>query len=201
MGLLGHALAQRAGMDYGMLLHERILTPLDMSSTADTVYSDMKNRLANGHDQTLAPVAGWDLPTLAGAGALLSSVNDQLNYLEMLLGARPSPLSAALATTLATRRPMDDGNETGLAWVISGASDNQLIWHNGGTGGYRSFLGFVPAKGIGIVALSNTATEVGVDDIAAHLLNQDVKLAEPPKVRVAVAVDPDIYDGYVGTTL
>lgn len=198
MGLLGHALARHADTDYGSLLHERILAPLDMLSTADTVYPDMKNRLANGHDQTLAPVAGWDLPTLAGAGALLSSVNDQLNYLELLLGARPSPLQAALATTLATRRPTGENDETGLGWVISGVGNSQLIWHNGGTGGYRSFLGFMPAKGIGVVALSNTSTEIGVDDIARHLLDPSMPLAQPPKERVAFAIDPAIYDGYVG---
>lgn len=199
MGLLGHALALRAGTDYGSLLRERILAPLGMSSTADAVHGDMKNRLANGHDDTLAPVSCWDLPTLAGAGALLSTANDLLNFLEMLLGARPSPLSAALATTLATRRPTGHGNdETGLGWVISGSGDDQMVWHNGGTGGFRSFLGFLPAKGMGIVALSNTSTEVGVDDIGAHLLDPGNPLAQPPKVRVAVTVDPAIYDGYVG---
>lgn len=198
MGLLGHALARHADTDYGSLLHERVLAPLDMLSTADTVYPDMKSRLANGHDQTLAPVAGWDLPTLAGAGALLSSVNDQLNYLEMLLGARPSSLQAALATTLTTRRPTDQNDETGLGWVISCSGNSQLIWHNGGTGGYRSFLGFMPAKGIGVVALSNTSTEIGVDDIGRHLLDPSMPLAQPPKERVAVAIDPAIYDGYVG---
>jgi len=199
MGLLGHALALRAGKDYGSLVRERILAPLGMSSTADAVLGDMKHRLANGHGHTLAPVSCWDLPTLAGAGALLSTANDLLNFLEMLLGARTSPLSSALATTLATRRPMGLGtDETGLGWVISGSGDDQMIWHNGGTGGYRSFLGFLPAKGMGVVALSNTSTEVGVDDIGAHLLNRDSPLAPPPKVRVAVAVDPAIYDGYVG---
>lgn len=199
MGLLGHALARRAGTDYGTLLHERILAPLGMSSTADTVHGQMKNRLANGHDSSLAPVASWDLPTLAGAGALLSSVNDLLNFVELLLGNGPAPLASALATTLATRRPMDTpNNQTGLGWVISGKGDDQLIWHNGGTGGYRSFLGFMPAKGVAVVALSNTSTEIGVDDIGNHLLDRSHPLAPPPKKRVAVSVDPEVYDGYVG---
>lgn len=200
MGLLGHVLARHADTDYGSLLHERVLAPLDMLSTADTVYPDMKNRLANGHDETLAPVASWDLPTLAGAGALLSSVNDLLNYLELLLGAGPSSLQAALATTLTIRRPIGVGtDETGLGWVISGSGDDQMIWHNGGTGGYCSFLGFMPARGIGVVALSNTSTEIGVDDIGTHILNPKRPLAPPPRERVATTVDPAIFDGYVGT--
>jgi CubicO group peptidase (beta-lactamase class C family) len=200
MGLLGHVLARRAGMSYGALVRERILAPLNMRSTADTPAVYMKSRLANGHDDKLMPVLNWDLPTLAGAGALLSTADDMLNFVEMLVDAPASPLHAALATTLAIRRPTGaEGDETGLGWVISGSGDDQIIWHNGGTGGYRSYLGFMPAKGVGVVALSNTSTEAGVDDIGRHLLDSRNPLAEPPRERVAVTLDPAIYERYVGT--
>ncbi|PWK72583.1 serine hydrolase [Aminobacter sp. AP02] len=199
MGLLGHALSRRAGLSYGALVRERILSPLNMRSTADTSAVYMKSRLANGHDAKLMPVLNWDLPTLAGAGALLSTPDDMVNFIEMLVGARSSPLEAALATTLSIRRPIGaEGDETGLGWVISGSGDGQIVWHNGGTGGYRAFLGFMPAKGVGVVALSNTATEIGVDDIGRHLLDGRNPLAEPPRERVAVTLDPATYDRYVG---
>lgn len=199
MGLLGHALSRRAGLSYGALVRERILAPLNMRSTADTPAVYMKSRLANGHDAELMPVLNWDLPTLAGAGALLSTGDDMVNFIEMLVGQRASPLQDALATTLTIRRPTGaEGDETGLGWVVSGRGDDQIVWHNGGTGGYRSYLGFMPARGVGVVALSNTSTETGVDDIGRHLLDASNPLAEPPKTRVAVAVDPAIYDRYVG---
>ncbi len=199
MGLLGHALSRRAGLSYGALVRERILAPLNMRSTADTPAVYMKSRLANGHDAELMPVLNWDLPTLAGAGALLSTADDMLNFVEMLVDAPASPLHAALATTLAIRRPTGaEGDETGLGWVISGSGDDQVIWHNGGTGGYRSYLGFMPAKSVGVVALSNTSTEAGVDDIGRHLLDSKNPLAEPPRERVAITLDPAIYDRYVG---
>ncbi|BBD39092.1 hypothetical protein Amn_39720 [Aminobacter sp. Y103A] len=199
MGLLGHALSRRAGLSYGALMRERILAPLNMRSTADTPAVYMKSRLANGHDAQLMPVLNWDLPTLAGAGAMLSTADDMLNFVEMLVDAPASPLHAALATTLAIRRPTGaEGDETGLGWVISGSGDDQVIWHNGGTGGYRSYLGFMPAKSVGVVALSNTSTEAGVDDIGRHLLDSKNPLAEPPRERVAITLDPAIYDRYVG---
>jgi len=31
-----------------------------------------------------------------------------------------------------------------------------MLWHNGATGGYRSFLALAPEKGVGIVLLSNS---------------------------------------------
>ncbi|CAN7199668.1 serine hydrolase [Aminobacter sp. LjRoot7] len=200
MGLLGHALSRRAGLSYGALVRERILSPLNMRSTADTPAVYMKSRLANGHDAELMPVLNWDLPTLAGAGALLSTADDMVNFVEMLVDQRASPLRDALATTLSIRRPAGAGDdETGLGWVISGQGDDQIVWHNGGTGGYRSYLGFMPARGAGIVALSNTSTEIGVDDIGRHLLDSSNPLAEPPRERIAVTLDPAIYDRYVGT--
>ena len=72
------------------------------------------------------------------------------------------------------------------------------MWHNGGTGGYRSFVGFDPKAGIGVVALSNASTTVGADDIGRHLLDASVPLAKPPKEHKGIAVDPKIFDGYAG---
>jgi hypothetical protein len=46
-----------------------------------------------------------------------------------------------------------------------------LVWHNGGTNGYRSFVGFYSKSRIGVVVLSNAQTTAGVDDIGKHLLN------------------------------
>jgi serine-type D-Ala-D-Ala carboxypeptidase/endopeptidase len=46
---------------------------------------------------------------------------------------------------------------------------DEIVWHNGGTGGFRSFAGFSKKSGLGVVVLSNTA--ISVDDIGVHLLN------------------------------
>lgn len=176
-GLLGHALARRAGGDYETLVRDRILEPLGMGSTAITLSPTMKARLATGHNPALEAVPNWDLPTFAGAGALRSTASDLLTFLEMALGIKELPLAPALATTLATRRPtgMRDEN-VGLGWIITKSDDDEMIWHNGGTGGYRSFVGFLPKAKVGVVVLSNTFTEVGVVDyIGQQLLNPDIR--------------------------
>jgi D-alanyl-D-alanine-carboxypeptidase/D-alanyl-D-alanine-endopeptidase len=175
-GLLGHALARHVGGDYESLVHDRILAPLDMESTAITLSPAMKARLAAGHDVALEPVPNWDLPTFAGAGALRSTASDLLTFLEMALGTKQSPLVPALTATLATRRPTGIRDETaGFGWIIAKSGDDEMIWHNGGTGGYRSFVGFLPKAKVGVVVLSNTYTEIGVDDIGQHLLNPDIR--------------------------
>ena len=105
-GLLGHVLALRAGMSYEALVESRITRPLGMTSTRITLSDDMRGRLASGYDATLQPASNWDLPTLAGAGALRSTVNDLLLFLSAAMGERPTPLAKAFAAmTTAAARP------------------------------------------------------------------------------------------------
>jgi len=198
-GLLGHVLARRAGTDYEALVLTRICDPLGMNNTRITLTPEMKARLAVGHNRALDPVENWDLPTLAGAGALRSTANDMLTFLAANLGYVKSPLAPAMAAMLKVRRPTGQpGLEVALAWHIWTTNGKEIVWHNGGTGGYRSFIGFDPKARVGVVALSNTFTPVGVDDIGRHLLDASVPLTIPPKEHKEVAVDPKLFDGYVG---
>jgi len=199
-GLLGHLLALRAGTTYEALVESRICKPLAMKSTAITLTPEMKARLAPGHDAQLETVPNWDLPTLAGAGALRSDANDMLTFIAANLGYVKSPLAPAMAAMLNTRRPTGTaGLEIALGWHIITKGDKQIIWHNGGTGGYRSFMGFDPKSKVGVVLLSNVSTPVGVDDIGRHLLDPSSPLAAPPKEHKQVAVDPKLFDNYVGS--
>jgi D-alanyl-D-alanine-carboxypeptidase/D-alanyl-D-alanine-endopeptidase len=198
-GLLGHVLARRAGMDYEALVHARITDPLGMANTRITLTPDMKTRLAAGHNGAMETVPNWDLPTLAGAGALRSTANDLLTFLAANLGYGQSPLAPAMAAMLRVRRPTGQpGLDVALAWHIFTANGKEIVWHNGGTGGYRSFMGFDPKTRVGVVVLSNAETTAGVDDIGRHLLDSSVPLVTPPKLHTEVPVDPKLFDGYVG---
>ena len=198
-GLLGHLLAYRAGTDYESLIRTRITQPLGMPDTGITLSSSMKQRMATGHTAMLAPAANWDLPTLAGAGALRSSANDMLTFLEAFLGYKESPLAPAMKAMLEVRRPAGKA-KIGLGWFIFPTDGREIAWHDGGTGGFRSFVGYDPKARIGVVVLSNAFTLSGVDDIGLHLLNPKVPLAnpEPPKQHTEIPMDPKLLDNYTG---
>ncbi|MBD9649629.1 serine hydrolase [Ensifer sp. ENS09] len=198
-GLLGHAIALKSGLSYEDLIVSRIALPLGMKDTAITSRPAWAERRATGHDAAMEPVSDWDLDVLQGAGALRSTVDDLLLFLEAAMGKTASPLAPAFTTLLATRQPIGNGDQQALGWVVSGKGDEQFIWHNGGTGGYRSFVGYRPSTGVGVVALSNASTDVGVDDIGRHLLNRNAPLAPPIVKRTAIAIDPARYDAYIGT--
>jgi CubicO group peptidase (beta-lactamase class C family) len=159
----------------------------------------MKARIATGYDASLQPVSAWDLPTLAGAGALRSTANDLLTLLSAELGYTKSSLAPAMAAMLTVRRPTGQpGLEIALGWHVLTKDGREIVWHNGGTGGYRSFLAFDREGGVGVVVLSNAETAAGVDDIGTHLLNTSAPLWQPPKEHKEVAVDPKIFDSYIG---
>ena len=69
-GLLGLALASRAGTDFESLVIARAAKPLGMDSTRIVPTPAMQSRYAGGHDRKLARVTSWNLPpAFAGAGA------------------------------------------------------------------------------------------------------------------------------------
>lgn len=199
-GLLGLALARRGGTDYETLVKSRICAPLDMNSTTITLSPEMKSRRAPGHNAALNQVSNWDLPTLAGAGALRSTANDLLKFLAANLTLTQSPLAPAMAAMLKVRRPTGNPDlEVALGWHSrTSPNADEIVWHNGGTGGYRSFIGFDGRRQVGVVVLSNTSTPSGGDDIGMHLLDEHSPLLPAPKQHQEITINPKILDAYVG---
>jgi len=198
VGLLGHALALKAGTSYEQLVTRRVLIPLQMKETAITLTPALRARLALGHDGEGHVVPNWDLPTLAGAGALRSTAADLLTFLVANLDSTATPLSRTLQQTHGERHATDNPNlKIGLAWHISSRPVGKIVWHNGGTGGYRSFMGFDPVRRIGVVVLCNNGNE-NVDDIGFHLLDETFPLSPPRQRHTEVAVDSLILQRYVG---
>jgi D-alanyl-D-alanine-carboxypeptidase/D-alanyl-D-alanine-endopeptidase len=198
--LLGHLLARRAGTDYEGLIRSRIAQPLGKPDTGITFSSSMKQRMASGHTAMLAPAANSDLPApLAAAGALRSSANDVLTFLEAFLGYKESPLAPAMKAMLEVRRPAGQAT-IGLGWLIMSPHGQEIVGHNGATKGFRSFAGYSRQERTGVVVLSNAFTTIGIDDIGFHLLNPNAPLAnpEPPKERAEIHIDPRLLDNYAG---
>lgn len=198
-GLLGHVLALRAGMDFETLLATRITKPLGMKSTSIAFSQDMRKRLATGHDASLTEVKNWDIPTLAGAGAIHSTANDMLIFLEANMGKTKSPLADAMALQQITRKPAGSPTMSiALGWHKLMSSGEEVIWHNGQTGGYHSFMGFDMKRGVGVIVLANTGADI--DDIGLHLLDSrsPLRSIKAKKERVAIQVDSKILQSYVG---
>ena len=199
VGLLGHALALKAGMSYEELVRKRVLEPLGMTDTAIALPERLKARLATGTGPNLSPVKNWNFDAIAGAGALRSTARDMLKFLTAAAGLRETPLRGAFDLMLKTERPTGVADLTiGMAWHIWRKSGTEIVWHNGGTGGYRSWAGFDPIKKAAAVVLCNTS--FGVDDLGCWTLEPKWPVArfKPPVARTAIAVDDKTLQAYVG---
>ena len=175
-GLLGYVLASKRKLTYEELLEQVIVKPLGMENTRVVLTPQMQKNLAMGHSNGIE-VENWDLPTLAGAGAIRSTVVDMLKYLAANMGIEKSNLYAAMQ--LAHKNSGGEGSEpkVGLGWVTMKRNSMEIIWHNGGTGGYRTFTGFIKGGDKGVVVLSNS--NASVDDIGIHLLDSESPLNNP----------------------
>ncbi len=215
LALLGHALALRAGTDYETLVRTRILDPLGMNDTQISLTAGMQARLAAGYGYThlgLEQVPNWNMSVFSGAGALRSTTNDMLTFLAAFLGYAETPLKRSMSTMLDVRRPSGWDEKIALGWLVRtprtcllvcSSLGNDIVWHNGGTGGYQSFIGFDPKNRVGVAILSNAGYGVGVTDIGMHLLNPRLSLASErsmrlPKVPEVVSVDRAVLESYVG---
>ena len=137
--------------------------------------------LAPGHDDKGAPVPNWTFDAIAPAGALRSSAREMALFLQACLGLRETPLAASFAAAEQPQRPLVGlVGSIGLAWHLT-ADTPPIIWHNGGTSGYRSFIGFEPRGRRGVVVLVNTSQSP--DGLAMKLLRGD----EPKKAEAAPA--------------
>lgn len=202
-GLLGHALERKAGMSFDDMIQARVAKPLGLKETRVKVTPEMQARFAVGHNDKLEKVPYWDFDVLSGAGALRSTTNDMLTFVSAALGYTDSPLKPAFATMLSVRRPSGTPNlESALGWQIFTPPSGDLVWKDGGTYGFGTFIGFDAKARVGVVVLSNTFTTsgalTGVDDIGLHLLNPAFPLNRPPQNHTRITLDSKILDNYVG---
>ena len=176
VGLLGDALAARAGMPYEQLLTERVLAPLGMASTAVTIPPELEHRLLGGHSRRGRPRPPLE-DFMPAAGSLRSSTEDMLRFLAACLNPPPGPVGAALRLAQQPHARISKRAQVGLCWIILTRPHHPaVLWHNGGTWGFRSFAGFAPDQGRAAVVMSNTAWSV--DRLGASLIHGS---PDPPK--------------------
>jgi CubicO group peptidase (beta-lactamase class C family) len=168
VGLLGQALSMRAGKTYEALVKERILDPLEMDRTGVTLTPWMQEHLAKGHSAGGMVMPNWDLPALAGAGALRSTMNDMLKFARANLDSSGARLPRLMQQTHVVRRSVGKDMSIGMNWLIRSINGRDVVWHNGGTGGYRTWIGFDKTRQIAAIVLTNSA--IGNDDLGFELV-------------------------------
>ncbi|MEM6965337.1 MAG: serine hydrolase domain-containing protein [Bacteroidota bacterium] len=167
--LLGHILSLVAEQSYEEMITERIFQPLEMNNSTITFGEKHLEQLIKGHNPSGKITANWDFPHFGGAGAIRSTTEDMLQYLNAQLQNK------TFTKAHEVRLPMGETSKIGLGWITTPSknTNENIIWHNGGTGGYRSFAGFIKEHNLGVVVLNNTT--LSVDEIGILVLDYLVK--------------------------
>ncbi len=181
LGLLGQAMALKAGTDYESLIVDRIFRPLKMDSTRFTLTPELKSRLATEHDDSGFgyAVPSWDWGALKPDAGLYSTANDLLKFVSANIGLTPSSLTPLMGKTAAN-----------FAYVPQGRG----IVHIGGGGfGGGSYAGFDKTRRRGVVVLS-TAYVVR-RDLGYFLLESEWQSERRP---TETNINSQVYGSYVG---
>ena len=170
--VLGKLVEDVSGQSFADYTRQRIFDPLGMTKT-DAVRS---TRVSEGRADPSHWLLGrfrwvndYDV-TLMGPGSVVSTVDDLAKYATSLLDAKPvlgemtTPqfsLDARLPTTM------------GLGFFLDDFEGHTVCGHDGNNPGFASALWIAPDDGVGVVAVTNTSTMLGM-----HLLAQKVLRAE-----------------------
>lgn len=178
--LLSYAIARRTGVDFETLMRDRVFAPLAMERTYIARRPE-GTKIAVGHTPDGKPTSPWDFPgALSGVGGVRSTLDDMVRYVRGQFGDAPAPLNADFASTHA---PVDTPSKTpsSMQWVRSTLNGREFLAHEGGTGGFSSFVAFDPNKNFGVVILSDTALHGmgGLGSLGLHLLDPRVPLGKP----------------------
>jgi CubicO group peptidase (beta-lactamase class C family) len=182
MTLVGYLLAKKEGTNYGALIKHEVCQPLGMNETTVALDSGQATRFAQGYRAVMrcGPVvfalrsSPWldANDDLGGAGALRSTGEDMKKYLEANMRPDGQPLEHVLRET--HRELFRENAQTafGMNWLRTKNQKLQqtVIWHNGGTGGFRSFLGFTEDGRNGVLIMSNISESV--DELSMNLLRE-----------------------------
>lgn len=166
MALLAIILENKYRKTYNALLKTYITLPLKMKNTFENVPKQQKVNFATGYSASGVEVKHWDLVNFVGAGGIKSTIQDMILYLQENMSGINSNIVLSHELTFES-----DKQSTGFAWMVNKMKDNNtFIWHNGGTGGFTSFCGFIKEKQTGIVILNNSANSV--DNLAVSILKK-----------------------------
>jgi CubicO group peptidase (beta-lactamase class C family) len=193
---------------YADYLQHQILEPLGMVDSGYDRQEVILPHRASGYifsGEAYQNADFVDMSWPSGAGGMYSTIEDlykweQGLYTDTVLSASSREM---MFTPKVVVRAEEDGKGYyhGYGGIICTHYERKLLYHGGGIDGFSTRIARYPDERISIIVLTNidaaAATPVVpiANDLAAILFGEPYKL---PKQRQAIALDPAIYDAYVG---
>jgi CubicO group peptidase (beta-lactamase class C family) len=167
ISLVGIALQNVYGDSFTNIMNDFISNTLNLN---DTAVAKQSGNL-NGY---------WSWQTTDGyipAGAIISNIKDMASYLNIYLtDSLPyaadtySPLKSLNANAGDSEKFNIRIDGIGMTWILD--NKNDIVWHNGATTNFNSYMGFTKDKTKGVVVLGNLSSnsKIPMSVIATTLL-------------------------------
>lgn len=194
------------GKSWETLIQNQIFTPLGMTSSntsPDGLYQAPNHAHPHQWDgkKTIPLPDNWPFRnwvyTYGPAGGVNTTIGDLSRYALAQMGELKLLTPQTLNVLHSAHTFIADNTKTAptgfaemaptayaLGWIRQERKPHAIVWHNGGTSGFRAMVGFVPGTGVGFAYLSNTAnSDLGeallmrVYDLAFNLPDYDYSAA------------------------
>lgn len=174
-GLAGLVLERKTHKSYEQLLVEKICTPLGLNSTKITLTDSDKQNLATGYNTYGFETSYWDdMSAFKGAGAIKSNAKDLVSYGKNILNTELSPLKTQIEACLNVTYE-DNNIKMASGWIIQNINGNDVILHDGGTGGFSSYIFICKPKNVVLVILFGNETSSNTGSIISPLIDAVLK--------------------------
>jgi CubicO group peptidase (beta-lactamase class C family) len=193
--LLGIILEKVTGQRYVDLLQERILVPLGMKDSGldddDLILPERAEGYQPG-SKGIVPVRSQSMSVGWSTGSMYSTTGDLLRWERGLFGGKVLSASSLKQMTTATK------GSYGCGVFVSRKDDMEVVEHGGSIEGFNSYMIYVPARNIAVIALSNVSGDAP-DKMAAKLLDVTLgKTVTLAKQRVAMPIAKSELSKFVG---
>lgn len=171
-GLLGYTLGLSQKTSFQNLLQKIVFDKYKMNNSY-TSSQNLGNLLIKGLDKKGEIVSNWDFDVLFGAGGILSTTEDLAKFAK----AQFNPKNKELELTRKTTFEIKGNTKIGLGWhKLESENAKDLLWHNGGTGGYSSSIVMKVEEKTAVIILSNVSDiNDEIDALSYELINKTNK--------------------------
>lgn len=118
----------------------------------------------------------WNFDGIKGVGGLRSTSADMVKYLKMMMGQSDYEFDDAFRKATRSGKTLNANLKAAHSWFVNTEFDDEIVYHNGDTGGFSTFAGYSTVSGKGVIVLSNS--NHSIVDIGLHLINSEHTLEE-----------------------
>jgi CubicO group peptidase (beta-lactamase class C family) len=160
VGVLCTVLEKVNKKSFAQMLQETICKPFGLTNTHTSLLAVNLPKMVNVYDDKGNATNVWQFKALAGAGSIISSTKDMLQYGVKQLTNDGSALANTLALSHTITHDVSP-NTVALNWHfdVAKTSTFKFLQHSGGTYGCRTHISILKEKKLVVVVLTNNAAD------------------------------------------